>query len=304
MPPSKRARSATRTPAAIDTTSWPSRRDASAAATSGRVAASPPARSGHAAAPARYPYGSPRRSVRPVAPRVGIDFHHLDIAGSAPLAISPPMMAAAILPPPMKLIFMHALSSSPKRVRFRRGRWSRLPNIAASRSADMPIDRVFESVAARAQRLKCLAHLAECGAPGWHPRRRAGIAIRPRNWQTRQRSHGVGQGPAVPQPSRRPLGGFAADVDLDAYPAEAAARRALGGQPLRDLSRSTLCTQLKASADRARLVALDRPDEVPHQRQVAQGGLLFQGFLQVIFRPNSRWPQAASSRTRPRRRSC
>ena len=49
------------------------------------------------------------------------------------------------------------------------------------------------------------------------------------------------------------------------------------------LSRSTLCTQWKCAAMMARLIALDRADEVPLEGQMREFRDFFHGFLGVVF---------------------
>ena len=168
----------------------------------------------------------------------------------------------------------------------------------------MPIDSV--SSASPSPRSALAAARAGRGAVGAGGRRRRPARDRHQaaQAQPRQRGDGVRQ--------RRHLGRrdaalarLAADVDLQAAPdsgGSCAGRCALSRSAI--FSRSTEWTQSKCSATSARLVALQRPDQVPLEpaRRSASAAILSSAFLHVVL-AEARWPggeRFAHRRRRPK----
>ena len=76
---------------------------------------------------------------------------------------------------------------------------------------------------------------------------------------------------------------FVVDVDLDQYVERVGIFRALIRKSLRDLGAIERLHPLKVARDVARLVRLNRADEVPLQRQIAKGVDFRQCIIQVVL---------------------
>lgn len=100
--------------------------------------------------------------------------------------------------------------------------------------------------------------------------------------QVGQFRHGGGQGRQFLR-SATGLARLAADVHLQADVQRWQRRRALGGEALGDLQPIHRVHPVEMFGNGFGLVGLDRTDEMPGQVQVAQFGLLGQGFLQVVL---------------------
>ncbi len=158
--------------------------------------------------------------------------------------------------------------------------------IAAAMSPDMPIESV--SIVKPPAR-SALGQHAQPGKGG-ALQRRVGLRFRNRHQaaqrQVRQRRDLArqlrqfgGRGAA--------LGGLAADVHLQADVQRSHLGRTLFGQALGDFQALHGMHPGEAGGDRARLVALDRADEMPFDRRIRlrarHGGDLFDAFLQIVF---------------------
>jgi Lrp/AsnC family leucine-responsive transcriptional regulator len=158
---------------------------------------------------------------------------------------------------------------------------------AASRSALMPIDKVSSArpwaltarVTVRA--VRGAAHAARSTVTG-----RLGNGHQPAQPHAlgRQRGHRGGQRRHFGR-QHAALAGLAADVDLQAQLQRRQPGRALFGQALRDLQPVDRLHPVEGLGHRARLVALQRADQVPLQlrAQVGQGLDLGQRLLHVVL---------------------
>ena len=157
---------------------------------------------------------------------------------------------------------------------------------AASRSADIPSDSVSQRGCERSQAIE----------QRLHPQQRfdlpAGLAFRLRNghqaaqYEPRQPRH-LGRQCSYLVRCHAALRLFAADIDLQQHVERWLVLRTLLGQALRHLQAVDRLGPLEVFRDLARLVALDRPDEMPLNRSVrrrlADTSDLVHGFLNVVL---------------------
>ena len=146
--------------------------------------------------------------------------------------------------------------------------------IAASRSAVMPIDKVSSASPAsrrlsnKALARRCTAFWASKSAAG------SGIVIRPRSARRGRRA--TSRASASTSLRRHAgLGRAAVDVDLDAHLQRRHALGALLGQALGHLEAIDRVGPVEVGRHQPRLVALDRADAMPFQRQVRPAAPIF-----------------------------
>src|SRR5690606_33866422 len=127
-----------------------------------------------------------------------------------------------------------------------------------------------------------LAQGAQWYAAGGAVAGRCGDGHQATQTQAGQGGHGAGQFRQLGQ-GYPGLAGLAADVHLQADIQRCQLVRPLGRQSLGDFQAIDAVHPVEMLGDGPGLVRLDRPDEVPDQRQILQFGHLGQGFLQVIL---------------------
>ena len=200
-----------------------------------------------------------------------------------------------MLPPPRKVIFTRrpARARAGRRSRCRRAPSSR-PRRSRLRGRRSCPSTACRAPSRRAQRARSSSRSARCGGAARRSRGRLGD-----RHQAAQPQRAAARRP--PRASARDLrrrdaalARLAADVDLQAHLQRRQARGALLGQALRDLQRSTLCTQSKCSATGRVLLLWSGPMKCHSQaRRSAQ------------LRRSCRAPPARSSRRRRAgRRAC
>ena len=234
-------------------------------------------------------------------------------AAGRPALTRPPIRACAMLPPPMKTMLRTdaSVSTGPRRrdrppgpqpAAGRRPKIA-LPTrtivapsrIAASRSSLMPAESVSRArPSARSRRTARAGRETAAAAPrGRRPARDGHQAAQA---QPRQRRHRMGDGGDLGR-REAALARLAADIDLHA---DRERRRSAGRCALSrsaTLRRSIVCTQSNARR-RPRLVALQRPDQVPLGcgRSGDERGDLVERLLHVVL-AERRWPAACASAT-------